>query len=58
MAVLLDHVLRSTLFLFSDNCSIKSFTCTIPELPLLLLLLQLLQATMELACLFQYLLFL
>lgn len=58
MAVLLDHVLQSSLSLFSDNCSIKGFTCTTPELPLLLLLLQILEATLELACLFQYFLFL
>lgn len=45
MTVLLDHVLESSLFLFSDKCSIKGLTFTIPELPPLLLLLQLLQAT-------------
>jgi len=34
---------------------VKGFTCTIAELPQLLLLLQILETTLELACFFQYL---
>lgn len=48
MPVLLDHVFWCSLCLFSDNSSIKGFTCTTPALPLFLLCLQILEATLEL----------
>lgn len=46
------------LSVFWQLLQVKGFTCPIQDLPPLLLLLQLLQATLELACLLQYLLFL